>query len=58
MDGVKKPAEVFVQVDRRSSEFAQLQCVERIGVMIGGVLGQALLTVVADLRDDVIGRAL
>ena len=58
MDEVKKPDEVYVQVDRRGSEFEQMQCVERIGVMIGGVLGQALLAVVSDHRDDVIGRAL
>lgn len=57
MGDVKKPELTYVMVRRIDSEFEQFQSLEQIGLMIGGVLGEALLDMLAPYRDDVIDRA-
>lgn len=57
MDAVKKPDVVVVRLWRSDSELDHFQALESAAVMVGGELGQAVLTALADIRDDVIGRA-
>lgn len=57
MDEVKKPDHVLVVVYKYRSEVEQFRQVEDVALMVGGDLGQVLLTALATVRDDVIGRA-
>ena len=57
MDEVKKPDVAWVVIGRRDSELEQLHEFELAAAMVGGALGQAVLSAVEPLRDDVIGRA-
>ncbi|TCK41223.1 hypothetical protein EDF60_1648 [Leucobacter luti] len=55
---VKKPDVFFVQVNRSASEIESFQKLEMAAAMVGGQLGQAVLSALAGVRDDVIGRAM
>lgn len=57
MDAVKKPDVVVVHLWRSDSEYQQFQAFGLAAVMVGGELGQAVLSALAGIRDDVIGRA-
>jgi len=57
MGDVKKPTDRVITILASDSEFEQFQDLERVGVMIGGPLGEALLDALRPYRDDVIERA-
>ncbi|RZT66779.1 hypothetical protein [Leucobacter luti] len=58
MDEVKKPAVSWVVVGKYDSELEQKQQLELAAAMVGGELGQAVLSALATVRDDVLGRAM
>lgn len=58
MSDVKKASVLSVVVVHRDrSELEQFQELELAAAMVGGEVGQAVLSGLAAIRDDVIGRA-